>query len=155
MLSSSNYHGNLNRAELLFKVFKYTEWEKERGKDQPFTFCIIGQSVVGIADNFPENYKINERIILPKQIKKLEEIGDAEVLYICHTEFERIETILAYVSSFDILTVGEKDGMSHKGVMVNIFESNGEIVFEINDKAEKNSSVDLHAHLFKIANVIR
>ena len=75
MLSSSNYHGNLNRAELLFKVFKYTEWEKERGKDQPFTFCIIGQSVVGIADNFPENYKINERIILPKQIKKLEEIG--------------------------------------------------------------------------------
>lgn len=154
LFQSSAFKQTQTKDAILAKVLKYTRWSEMRITSH-FDICVIGNSFDYYKKCFKKIPHHNGKEIIIRSITNITEIKSAEVLIISESEYDNAELILEHTKSRDILTIAEAKGMAEKGVILNIYSENDELIMEINEKSERASTVNLHPNLFRIAKVIR
>jgi len=74
-------------------------------------------------------------------------------LFIAESEKKNIEKIVSITSGLPVLTIGETDGFSEKGILVNFFEENKKLRFEINETAVLKSQLKMSYYLLNTARI--
>ncbi|OFX47970.1 MAG: hypothetical protein A2X13_09435 [Bacteroidetes bacterium GWC2_33_15] len=149
---------NVLKAVYLEKFSRFVTWPEScmmNDINKPFIISIIGKTE--LAENLIFVYsqqQINNKRVIIKEIKDFKEIEGCHILFIAESEKKNLQKILSITSALPILTVGETKGFSEKGILINFFEENKKLRFEINETAVLKSPLKMSYYLLNTARII-
>ena len=157
--SFSQTNVNTLKAVYLEKFSRFVTWPKECNMDdtnEPFVIAVIGKTE--LTESLQLVYsqqEINNKRVIIKEIKELYEIQEAHILFISESEKKNLPKILDVVKLLPILTVSETKGFAEKGVLINFFEDNKRLCFEINETELLKSPLKMSYYLLSAAQIVK
>jgi hypothetical protein len=159
------------KAAFLYNFLKFVDWPtgKEADPNKPITLGIIGKDPFGKAFEPVKDKKINDREVVIKRFKSVAELkkpgkeGEAELdkqsgelkkchlLFICSSEKDGIEEILAAIKDRPVLTVADTEDFLKSGGIINFVMEEQKVHFEISDAAAKRSKLQIRSQLLRLA----
>ncbi|RMG67774.1 MAG: YfiR family protein [Nitrospirae bacterium] len=142
----------LIKAAFIFKFVNFVDWPEEKlpqGGD--FNLCIIGKNPFEDALFAFDGKRIKRRVMRVWQIKTLKELKKCQILYIGPDEAEHVKGILKNINNRAVLTVGDSEGLSKEGVMINMITLNNRISFEINIASARKAGLRISSKLLNLA----
>lgn len=132
---------------------------ERRGGGQPesreFIFGILGEHSFGEKlETYYSSRKIKDKPINIRYFKDLKNIETCDLLYISPSEIDALPQIIGITKDKPVLTIGDTRGFAEKGVLVNLFISQGKIRFEINEKAFYESGISIDSLILKVSVII-
>ncbi len=149
------------KSAFLLRVANFVEWPKNskvNNKSKEFIIGIYGDTPFD--NNLDEAIKAKKVEIKGKKViirvfSHPEEIKTADILFICSSEKFNLSKILKQTENHSVLTIGDTKGYAEKGVMINIYLSNGYLKFDINIDAYKKAKFYISSKLLsKATNLI-
>jgi len=147
------------KAVYLEKFSRFITWPEESLIDktcEPFIISVIGETP--LTKNLNQIYAMqeikNKRVII-KNIHNFNEIQGSHILFIAESEKKSIDQIIAITKQQPILTIGETKGFAEKGVLINFFEKDNKLRFEINETAVLKSPLQMSFYLLNSAKIVQ
>ncbi|MBN1252035.1 MAG: YfiR family protein [Bacteroidales bacterium] len=129
------------------------EWPENsnvNNENEPFVITIIGDNPFNgkfKAVIETGKKKIKNKTVVLRQVDNIEEIRNPNLVFISSSEKHEISKIIDYLSGKPILIIGDTEGYSNRGVMINMFKRNSKIQFNINIKEAKKSNMHISSRL--------
>jgi hypothetical protein len=146
------------KAVYLEKFSRFITWPQESlidNPDEPFIIAVLGETP--LTENLNQIYAMqeikNKRVII-KNIHNFNEIQGSHILFIAESEKKSIDQIIAITKQQPILTIGETKGFAEKGVLINFFEIDNKLRFEINETAVLKSPLQMSFYLLNSARIV-
>jgi hypothetical protein len=149
---------NTLKAVYLEKFSRFITWPDEcRMNDinQPFIISVFGKTELTESLNLVySQQEIYKKRVIIKEIHDLNEIVGTHILFIAESEKKNIPKILLLTNGLPILTISESVGFSEKGILINFYEDNKRLRFEINETAVLKSPLKMSYYLLSTARII-
>jgi hypothetical protein len=124
-------------------------------KSTPFVIGIIGENPFGNWLNILYNKKkIREKKVEIWFISNPKDILGCNLLFISETEKKNLNEIVSIADKNQTLTVGDTAGFAKKGVHINFYVEQGNMKFEVNETAIRESGFRVSYHMLKLARII-
>ncbi len=137
------------KASLLLKISRKVKWPNN--KSQNLTLCFpqsdYFRGIIELAIKHPRirmDWKVKENV-------PLEETRSCDILFLDSDQEKRLGKIIAYLKNYPVLTVGDTEGYSEKGVLVNFLIVDNKLRFKVQKEATKTSSIQIDDELFSLA----
>ncbi|NOQ25288.1 MAG: DUF4154 domain-containing protein [Bacteroidales bacterium] len=146
------------KAVYLEKISRFIKWPEEslmNDIDKPFIVSVIGKTP--LAKNLEQIYviqKINNKEVVIKRISNLYEIENSHILVIAESEKKNLQNILSITKDLPVLTISEAPDFAKKGVLINFYEEDNKLRFEINETAVLQSPLQMSFYLLNSAKII-
>lgn len=147
------------KAVYLEKFSRFITWPEECEMDnlsKPFVIGVIGKTP--LHKNLEQIYaiqKINNKKVEVRKINDLYEIKDVHLLFIAETEKRNLQNILVLTERLPVLTVSETENFAEKGVLINFYEKEKKLHFEINETAVLKSPLQMSFYLLNSAKIVK
>jgi len=146
------------KAVFLCRFAQYVEWPATAFVDTatPITIGILGDDPFGkiieeaTAGETPQNRKI-----VIKRFKRLEDVSPCQILFISKSEKARIGQILKSLNGTGTLTVGDTEQFARMGGVINFTIQSGKVKLEINANAARSEGLKISAQLLKLATLVQ
>ena len=145
------YDENQVKAAFLYNFPKFVELPA----NDTLTLCIIGDDPLGDAMGTLDGQITAGKRIVVKRVNSLNEISACQILFVSSSEQNNLGSILNYTRKKQILTVGDTQDFSKKGVIVNFYIESNRVKIEINIDAAERSNLKISSKLLKLARIIR
>ena len=146
------------KAEFLERFTRFVEWPPEAGisnSSGEFKICIIGKDPFGpYLTELATAVKIQNKKIVLRNIDSTRQIDSCNLLFVSQSEKLKLSHILEHTRSKPILTVGDSPGFGERGVLINFYQTDGFIRFEINRTAAERSRLRFSSRLLKLGRLI-
>lgn len=146
------------KAEYLERFTRFVDWPAASysSPQAAFVLCVVGEDPFGNYLNLmSEERKFQGRHAEIRHPESSADWTSCHLLFIASSEEARLEEILQVTSSSPILTVGDTKGFLERGVLINLYLSEGFVRFEINRTAIQKSGLRFSSRLLKLGRVIR
>lgn len=161
------------KAAFIYNFLKFVDWpeEKMENSDKQIIIGIIGENPFGSAANVFKNKKVEDREVVLKYFESFEDIKNmskedraakeeslknCHLLFICQSERKQVREITDLVSKSSVLTVGDMDGFTKSGGIINLFIEDNKIRFNINLTVADKNGLKVRSQLLRLAkNVYR
>ncbi len=130
------------KAAFLYNFIKFVEWPPKAfaNDNSPIVVAILGDDPFGkTLDKIVSDKTVEGRKIVIKRYKKLSELENCHVLFVCISEKRQIEKILEKVKDWNSLTVGDMEKFTQYGGIINFTVDSNRVGFEINLEAGSQS----------------
>ncbi|MHC1741906.1 MAG: YfiR family protein [Syntrophobacteraceae bacterium] len=144
------------KAAFLFNFAKFVDWpaESDRPHDDALVVCVLGEDPFGTALESLVGKAVGQRQLSIKRTKRLEDIQNCSILYVCASEKERLQPILQAARTAHALTVSDMDQFVQQGGMIGLVSSEDKIRFRVNVKSAKASGIQISSKLLKLADQV-
>ncbi len=145
------------KAVFLFNFAQFVEWPELAfaGEKSPLTIGIIGEDPFdGMLDDVVRGEHAGQRPILVRRFKKIEEMGECQILFIGKSESARLESILASLGSRPLLTVSDVDRAARRGTMIRFITDRKKIRLRINLEATKRVGLVVSSKLLRASEIV-
>jgi len=149
------------KAAFLYNFAKFIEWPPEAfaQKESPFVIGILGDNPFGTdLEKAVHNKTVNDRPLEVKECRSVTEATNCHILFISSSEKKpsasekkRLSEIFAGLRGNSVLTVGETDGFTENGGMINFVQESNKIRFRISDDAAKAARLKISSKLLSLA----
>lgn len=139
------------KAAFLYNFAKFIDWPDDAGA---LNLCILGEDHFGRDIDAIEGKTAAGKVLSVRRIKSVQEIKKCRILFIASSENERLGSILTIAKGSNILTVGDTDGYAERGVIVNFYNEQRKIRFEINKDGAARSGLKISSKLFGLARIV-
>ena len=145
------------KSAFLLHVANFVDWpesSKVNDKTNEFIICIYGDNPF---DNTlkeviaTKKKKIKGKIIKVQVIHSVDEIQNADILFISSSEKYNLSKVLKQAENYSILTIGDTKGFVERGVMINTFISESYLKFDVNMTAFKKANFYISSKLLSRA----
>lgn len=146
------------KAVYLEKFSVFITWPEECCMDdpeKPFVISVMGKTP--LYKNLEQIYsmkKINNKIVEIKKINNLFEIENSHILVIAESEKKNLQNILALTEKLPVLTISESPNFAKAGVLINFFEEQNKLKFEVNESAVFESPLQMSFYLMNSARIV-
>jgi uncharacterized protein DUF4154 len=82
------------------------------------------------------------------------DLAAVHVLFVAGSEKERLSGILRTIRGASILTIGEVDGFTRLGGVINFVIVDGKVAFEINVRAAEEARLRISSKLLRLARIV-
>jgi hypothetical protein len=144
------------KAVFLFNFAQFVQWPDSAfaGPEDPLVVGILGEDPFDdYLDEVVRGEKVNNRPIVVKRFKRIEDAKDCQVLFVSDSETPRAAAIFAALKSRHVLTVGESDQFFQRGGMVCFATEAGRIRLKINLEAVQEADLTVSSKLLRLADV--
>jgi hypothetical protein len=145
------------KAEFVERFMRFVSWPADAMPDQDGAL-IIG--VIG-ADSFtPYLRNVGKHRVVKGhklQIHEIEELGElrkCHVLYIDAGAANQLLDIVEITRDRPILTISQGKSFARKGVLINFYQSEGKLRFEINVDAVQRSGLRFSSKLLRLSRIV-
>jgi hypothetical protein len=159
-LSETNYQIDENTiiAAYIERFTRFVDWPSNSDVNnisQPF--------IIGVSNNYELFLKLSElaptlkiknkriEIIL---IKTLDEIIKSNLLFLGSKDQEKLPQIVKICKDNSILTISNSNGFAFKGIIINLYNDQNSIKFEINDKKAREAGLKISHLLLQKARIV-
>jgi hypothetical protein len=146
------------KAAFLYNFTKFVEWP-QTGSDPAGTSIsigILGQNPFGATlEGIIKGKSLDGRPLVLRQLKKLDEARNCQIVFVSAGESKRIGKILESLKGAPVLTVGDSRGFAESGGMINFIVEDSSVRFEINPDAARESGLKISSKLLSLAKIVR
>jgi|GEM_PF-524011 len=156
------------KAILIWNIARLVEWPKNSGIEDPSKPLILGVIDEDPFEGYLKIYFSQKRLkgkrVEIRYLKEIEEIEECQILFISsEINKKKLAGIIEYTSDKPILTFGDAEGYSRKGILVNFYldeadtdqvelsTSTANIGIEINDTAAHQAGLLFPKTLYESA----
>ncbi len=142
-------------AEFVERFTRFIDWPHEvLPASAPFRLCVTGSSPVASAlEQLARTRRFKGHPASYVQLVALDGVAACHLLFIARSERRRLADILARTQGRPVLTIGDSDGYSARGVIINLYRTEGRLRFEINIAAALESGLRFRSKLLKLARI--
>ena len=144
-------------AEDLGNFAEFVEWPAVRNQaaSRTINFCVLGQDPFGAAlDQSILGHPIDNRSAAIVRGKRLQDLGECDVLFVSSSEAKRQMEILKQLGQSHVLTVGETTDFAAAGGIVQFVHDGDHVGFVINVDAAGRAGLRIRAELLALAHVV-
>lgn len=151
------------KAVYLYNFLQFVQWPAEKrdpAKDGSMVIGIIGESPFGETLNDLRR-EIRQRNMTPIKIvyygtyedvvRESRDISTCHLLYLCPSERDRFNRIIAELNNAPVLTVADTEHFLSAGGMITLVQSNGKMRWIVNRTAVDRSGLRFSAQLLSMA----
>jgi hypothetical protein len=144
------------KAAYIYNFAKFVEWQSGRFQDGSDTIhvCVLGDDPFGPSLATIEGKTAGGRTLGTRRLTSLQQAGGCEMLYIAGSEERDLERVVEAVKDTPVLTIGDTEGFTQRGVMVNFYTENNKVHFEINPNAAMRAGFKISSALLRIARIV-
>jgi len=152
LLLASNQERDL-QAVLIGRLAQFVQWNHP--KEHLFRITVIGNNPFGdLLNRLYEKKKIDGKSVEIKHIAHLEEIGQADILFVALENQQEVQEAILYAIKNSILTIGTQRGFAQRGGIVQLSFVMQKPRLVINHKTAQYSNIKIQAPLLAIAQEI-
>jgi hypothetical protein len=141
------------KAAFVFKLVNFVQWPSESNHDLVIGF--IGADATGDAlQHLASGKLVNGKGIVVRRLARDGDLKACQVVFVGASESKNIALVLDRLRGTNVLTVGESDGFSHHGGIVNLLLSGGRIRFEVNPHAAERAHLQISSRLLSLATIV-
>lgn len=140
------------KVAFLYNFIAYTEWPEQHSVN--LNFCIYGDDPFGEHLQHLRGKKTNEREIVIRHIKNIEDLTACQVVFISRSVVHNLHAILNQLNDKPILTVSDNPNASQQGVVINMSIKEGKVAFEANIASAKRNGLKLSSQLLRFASEV-
>jgi YfiR/HmsC-like len=140
------------KAAILYNLAKFVDWPPDAlpSPTAPLTLCVLGVDPFGSAiDDAVKGRQVGGRPLVIRRIADVE--PGCHVLFVSTSERKRTSLVLDRLGTSPVLTVGDGEGFSALGGMIELVTDGDRIRFSINTAAADHAKLHLSARLLAIA----
>ena len=146
------YDANQVKAAFLYHFGTYVQWPAGAPADDAITIAVLGDDeVVAQLAQFLPGRRIQERPVEVRTLARIDELGDAEVLFIGREQNPRLTQVIAAVAGRPTLVVTDDDNGLDRGAMVNFQLVDSRVRFEISVPRAEEAGLTLSSRLLSAA----
>jgi uncharacterized protein DUF4154 len=139
------------KAAYLFRFAQYVEWP-EIPADAPFVFAVSGAEDVAVhLEHLLAGMAVNGRRAEVRRVTRAQELEGVQVLFVGPKVFTRTRVLRANAIQRPILIVTENQNGLDGGGVINFFEVNHNLRFEISLNAADRSKLKIDSALLSVA----
>jgi hypothetical protein len=143
------------KAAYIYNFAKFVEWPvRFRDRSDVIHVCIIGYDPFGPSLATIEGKAAGGKRIETRRLTSHQQAGSCEMLYIAGSEEGDLERVFEAVKDTPVLTIGDTNGFTQRGVMVNFYMENNKVLFEINPNAAMRAGLKISSALLRIARIV-
>ena len=145
------------KAVFLFNFTQFVEWPEQAFSEAqaPLVIGVLGEDPFGeILDETVRGEKLNNRPLVVRRYRRVEEITGCHVLFISRSETDRLESIFAALKGRSMLTVGDVESFARRGGMIRFVMENNRTRLKINVEAAKAVGLTISSKLLRPAEIV-
>jgi hypothetical protein len=146
------------KAFFLYNFARYVAWPSETFKapHDPIVICILGRNPFGSAlDEATTGRVVEGRPFVVRQLSDIQRPSNCQILFVAASERKRFQAIAASLKGSGVLTVGETQGFTADGGMINFKLEDGKVRFEINVDAVAQERLHISSRLLSLAQIVK
>lgn len=135
--------GDLSNAEAMFiyNFLRHVEWPAGNSSDK-FIIGVYGNTqTFDQLVQFTQNRKVGTKIIEVQKITSPGEAPKCQLLFVPHTEINKIGEIKRVLGTKPCLIVGEKEGSNAAGSAIEFVIQNNRLKFRVNENNANNHNL--------------
>ncbi|MGB5063131.1 MAG: YfiR family protein [Candidatus Competibacter sp.] len=155
-LWSEAYSEYAVKAAYLYNFAKFVEWPPGAfsKNDAPLVICIAGDNPFGDTLTVISNKTVDNHPVEVRNTSVMASFDRCHIIFISRAEQGRFKTVLAKLARLPILTVSDISGFAQFGGMIELFEAEQRIRFNININAARQANLRLSSQLLKLATIV-
>jgi hypothetical protein len=152
------FKGYQVKAVFLYNLINFVTWPDSafESADSPFKICILGKDPFGgLLEKVIQGERINGRRLVLERIPEINDLSFCHILFISSSMEKELPQIFTTTRNDAMLTVGDVEGFTQKGGIVNLIPKQGRISVEINTDSAKEAGVFISAKLLNLATIVK
>jgi len=145
------------KAGFLFNFTKFVEWPPDAFADpsSPIVMGIVGDNPVAeLLADAASGKTVNGRAVLVRRFKEGQDLRSCHILFVGVSEEKHVPQILEKVKGSRVLTVGETNGFTQSGGMINFSVEGSRVRLDINLDAAARARLKISAKVIAVARVV-
>ena len=144
------------KAAFLYNFAKFVDWPScsTCKVSDVLVVGILGEDPFGEAIQSIDGKRVKEKTLRVIRAGSLDELRGSDIIFISASAKKELPKILKILEGKPVLTVGDTNGFAQKGVMINLFESENKIRFEVNPSAAEKAGLKISSQLLRLAKII-
>jgi hypothetical protein len=148
----------LVKAGYIEKFTHFVQWPEDTSNSDiqdKLVIAIIGENTIGDALSaiFSKSRDVRKEVKII-HLTSVDQIVNCMILFISGSEKENIDKILKYTTGKPILTISDSKGFCEKGVIINMFQDENYIHYQINRASLNKSGLIINSILLNYAVII-
>jgi hypothetical protein len=145
------------KSAFLFNFIKFVDWPAQAlpESNPNIRVCVAGRAALAAVQETINGKPVKGKTVVVAPFNGPQDLGNCQVLFISAGEQGRAKSILDAARNASVLTVGESEGFTHSGGIINFTSESNKIRFEINPEAAERSRLSVSSQLLKLAKVVR
>jgi hypothetical protein len=112
-----------------------------------------GETADGLFD-LASSGKFKERPSQARRVSNGAELDGCNLLYIAASEASRLSRVLSMVGNKPVLTVSDASGFADQGVLINLYQQDRRLRFEINLAAARRTRLVFSSKLLRLGRLV-
>jgi hypothetical protein len=145
------------KAVFLFNFAQFVHWPPETfpTSQTPFVIGVLGDDPFGPSlDEAVRGEQANNHPLVIQRYRRVEDIGDCQVLFISQSESAQLEQIFNRLKGRSILTVGDADEFTRRGGMIRFVTEKNRVRLRVNLEVAKASHLAISSKLLRPAEIV-
>jgi hypothetical protein len=146
------------KAAFLFNFAKFVEWPTETFKSaaDPIVICVLGQNPFGNAiEETISGKSVGGRALSVREISGTQHPWSCQILFVNSSALNQFRAVIGRIKGAGVLSVGEAEGFTADGGVINLRVERGSVRLEINVAAAEYTNIHISAKLLSLAEVVR
>jgi YfiR/HmsC-like len=151
-VADASYSEDAVKAAYLYRFAGYIDWPADALAETPFTIAVFGAP--GVASELQRllpAHPINKGIAQVRQIKRVQDVGSAQILFVGSGHAEVLRTLNSSAAHPSILVVTDEEGGLNSGSVLNFLTIDRRVRFEISVTAAERSKLKISSDLLSVA----
>jgi len=144
-------------SEFIYSMFLFVRWPEGtfNASDSPIRIVFFGgHELADKAHEIIGERKVGNRHVVVEKARYLEDIVSCHAIFIGLDKAEELDSVLNAFSAKPIVTMGDSQGFSEKGVIFNFFTDKAKIRFKSNIGAAEKAGIRISSELLKLSLII-
>jgi hypothetical protein len=145
------------KAAFLLNFAQFVEWPEAAfsGSDPPLRIGILGNDPFGPAlEQILNGESIGNHKLTIRRAKQIEDLTNCQVVFVCSSEQNHLQEILARLDSHPVVTVSEVAGFAKQGGTINFYREQNKVRFEINTVSALKSGLKISSQLLRLGKIV-
>jgi hypothetical protein len=155
---SMKLNAQVVKAGMIGKIAEFVRWPASSGldnPDRPFEFVILGKTPLEPhLTTYYRQVRIAGHRVFLRQARDLDDVGQPHLLFIAGSLDDELESVIAFLKTRPVLTVGDTDGFADRGVAVNLYLADDQVRIEISRRALQRHKLEASYHLLNLARLV-
>lgn len=146
---ADGYSEDAIKAAFLWRFSRFVDWPPGPADDSLFTIAVLGAE--GVAGELQRLLPVARRPTQVRKIKRVAEIGDAQMLYVGPGHVSDLRAAVAAITTRPVLLVADDEHGLDAGATVNFLLIDQRVRFEVSVLAAERARLKLSAELISVA----
>jgi hypothetical protein len=142
------------KAEFVERFIRFVDWDPKSLGDE-FVACVVGDSPIApYLARIAKARKLKDRPASVVQVAPDGTLASCHAVLIGALDKKQLAAVVGRTAGRPVLTIADSPGAADAGAIINFYEEDGHVKYEINVRAADDSGLVLRAKLLKLARIV-